>query len=271
MDWMARHPLRALEHSDDWQHVLAVMTWFLAHPRPGLYVRQLDIPGVDTKFVEARKGLLAELLDRVLSPTAIDLTAKGARNFDERYGLRTKPAVIRFRILDERLFIAGMSDIATPAAEFARLHLPVERVFITENETNGLAFPDAPRSIVIFGLGYGLERLSEIEWLRSKSIYYWGDIDTHGFAILDRLRGGFPRVRSFLMDLDTLMAHRHQWVQEREEEHHEGPLDRLTADERSVYEALAFDRLGRRVRLEQERISYQHLVQALQSGGADGG
>jgi hypothetical protein len=35
-------------------------------------------------------------------------------------------------------------------------------VLVTENEINGLAFPDVTGGIVIFGLGYGLDRLSEI-------------------------------------------------------------------------------------------------------------
>lgn len=42
----------------------------------------------------------------------------------------------------------------------------------------------------------------------------WGDIDTHGFAILDRLRRHFPQVRSMLMDRATLLAHEGQWVTE---------------------------------------------------------
>ena len=81
-----------------------------------------------------------------------------------------------------------MTDLAVPAREFAALDLPVERVFITENEINGLAFPAVPGSMVIFGLGYGLDRLSEVGWLHRRDLYYWGDIDTYGFHILDRLR-----------------------------------------------------------------------------------
>ena len=41
-----------------------------------------------------------------------------------------------------------------------------------------------------------------------------GDIDTHGFAILDRLRAWLPQTRSVLMDRDTLLAHRDRWVTE---------------------------------------------------------
>jgi hypothetical protein len=43
----------------------------------------------------------------------------------------------------------GNYAIAMSAHESA----PLERVFITENEINGLAFPDVPGSLVIFGLG----------------------------------------------------------------------------------------------------------------------
>jgi hypothetical protein len=262
-DWVARKPLTVLDQAAEWERVLAVLRWFRAHPRSGLYLRQLDIAGVDSKFIEARKGLLAELLDRILPAEAVDEAATGARSFERRYGLRTKPAQIRFRLLDERLRIAGLADLAVPAAEFAALSLPVERVFVTENEVNGLAFPAVPRSLVVFGLGYGVDRLGEIGWLRRAALHYWGDIDTHGFAMLDRLRGALPDARSFLMDRETLLAHRDLWG--REPEPHPGPLDRLDPAERALFDELRRDALGERVRLEQERISFGRVEQALQA------
>jgi hypothetical protein len=110
-------------------------------------------------------------------------------------------------------------------------------------------------------LGYGLDRLSEVPWWTDRDIYYWGDIDTHGFAIVDRLREALPRARSLLMDRDTLMAHRALWGAEPEP--HLGALCRLTEPERALFEDLRQDRLGPRVRLEQERISYSWLRDAL--------
>jgi hypothetical protein len=89
-DWLARYPLTVLEHAAHWGEVLAVLDWFTAHPRPGLYLRQLDIPGVDTKFIETHRALLSELLDLVLPEAAVDRTAVGARAFNERYGLRSE-------------------------------------------------------------------------------------------------------------------------------------------------------------------------------------
>src|ERR1039457_3468233 len=123
--WLALRPLTALEYAADWDRVLAVLLWFRGHPRCGLYLRQLDIAGVDTKFIEARKPLLAELLDIVLPPEAIDVTA-GQRSFEQRYGLASKPSQVRFRILDPRLSVQGLTDLAVPAREFASLDLQVE-------------------------------------------------------------------------------------------------------------------------------------------------
>jgi hypothetical protein len=253
-EWLSLRPLALLEHLDDWQRVLAVLQWFSAHPNSGLYLRQADIPGVDTKFIEGRQGLLTELLDRILAPLP-------ARNFEQRYGLLSKPAMLRFRILDSRFAIDGLTDLTVPLSQFARLNLPVERIFITENETNGLAFPDVPGSIVIFGLGYGVQMLRDIAWLREKQLWYWGDIDTHGFAILDRLRAGFPQTRSLLMDRPTLLAHRELWG--REPETFDGIVTRLNVAEMALFEDLREDRLGYAVRLEQELISFSWFQQRL--------
>ena len=264
--WIERKPMVLLEHADDWEKVLATLAWFRAHPRPGIFLRQLDIAGVDTKFIETRKGLLMELLDIVLPPENVDPLAK--RHFEGRYGLLSKPPLVRFRILDAAHRIGGLSDITVPATQFAALRPAWKRVFITENEINGLAFPDLPDAAVVFGLGYALDRLTDVGWLRDRPLYYWGDIDTHGFAILDRLRASFPTVSSLLMDRETLTEHRSLWVQE--EARHAGPLVRLNADEQDVFKALVSDQLGDRVRLEQERIGFGWATRALEALGHAG-
>jgi hypothetical protein len=262
-EWLARYPLAVLEHEAEWQRILTVLAWFRDHPRPGLYLRQLEIPGVDSKFIETHKGLLTELLDVVLPAEAIAAESVGARQFELRYGILPKPPLVRFRVLDPALHLGPLSDVATPPAQFARLELPVERVFITENDVNGLAFPPTPKSLVIFGLGYGLERLGDVTWLRDKKVFYWGDIDTHGFAMLDRLRASLPATASILMDRETLIAHRPLWSHEKAP--HDGDLSRLTEAERDLYNELKADTLGPGVRLEQERIAYGWVKHALAS------
>lgn len=261
--WLARRPLAALDHLDDWPRLHAILRYFQQHPRPGVYLRQLDIPGVDTKFIETRRRLLSELLDAVLPDSSIDPTAVGARGFNQRYGIKNRPALLRFRILDPALRFRGLSDLSVPAAEFAGLELAIDTIFITENEINGLVFPDHPRAIVIFGLGYGLDRLAGINWLRRLHCWYWGDIDTHGFAILNRLRHYLPETRSFLMDRATLDAHRDLWGQEPEDRRFRGNLERLDPAEQALYCTLRDDRLSLRLRLEQEHVRFTWLKRFL--------
>jgi hypothetical protein len=264
--WVSRRPLKALELADRWERLLAVVAWLQAHPRPGLYLRQVDAPGVDSKFIEAHRGVLTEMLDAALSPDAVDDRASGTAQFARRFGFLDKPVRIRFRLLDPALpslpGCGGLPDITLDAASFAALALPVERVFITENETNFLAFPEVARAIVVFGAGYGWEAVAHAAWLHRCRLFYWGDIDTHGFAILDQLRGYFPHVASFLMDRETLLAHRLHWGEEPDPARHE--LVRLTPEEAAVYDDLGFDRHQPRLRLEQERVGFGWLCDRLE-------
>jgi len=260
--WLARRPFTVLDHAADWERILAILGWFRDHPDSGLYVRQIDIAGVDTKFIEARKGLLSELLDLVLVRAEGDAPPAGLKNFEPRYGLRAKPPLIRFRILDLRLAIRGLTDISVPPHELAALAPPVRRVFVTENEINGLAFPPVADALVIFGLGYGIDLLAGLDWMKRLAVHYWGDIDTHGFAMLDRFRAAFPSAASLLMDRETLLAHRAQWGEEAVQ--HPGPLARLDPAEQALFADLLSDRLGERVRLEQERIAFGRVECALQ-------
>ena len=258
--WLTRRPLRSLELADDWSRLLDIVAWLQNHTRPGIYLRQLDLPGVHSKLIEGRRGVLGELFDRVLPPEAIDATATGVSGFCRRYGFLDKPSRVRFRLLDPNirlLPVAADPDITLTQAAFASLDLPVAKVFITENEINFLAFPDVPDAMVIFGAGYGFDHLAAASWLQQKAIYYWGDIDTHGFAILHQLRGFFPHVVSFLMDQQTLLDHRSLWGVEAKPE--TGALARLTFEETILYEQLRQNHWGDRLRLEQERIGFEFL------------
>lgn len=103
--------------------------------------------------------------------------------------------------------------------------------------------------------------LANAEWIRECEIYYWGDIDTHGFAILNQLRARFPDAHSLLMDRETLMAHQSLWTREPSPERRD--LARLTSAEGALYDDLRDNRLGAGVRLEQERIAFGGLRSAL--------
>jgi hypothetical protein len=114
---------------------------------------------------------------------------------------------------------------------------------------------------VLFGQGYALERLGEVPWLATRRVFYWGDLDTHGFAMLDRFRGLFPHAGSLMMDRETLLAHRLMWVEEQKPSTEW--LTRLTGAESALYRELQRGTHGERVRLEQERISFTWVRRAL--------
>jgi hypothetical protein len=272
LSWVAKRPLTALELFDAWPRLLSVVAWLQAHPRPGIYLRQVDLPGVDSKFIEAHRSVLSELFDLALPAGEVDASATGLAGFCRRYGFRDKPLRIRFRLLDAAL-LPGMDrccpaldagadpDITLTQAAFEGLNLPLQRVFITENEVNFLSFPPTPGSMVIFGAGYGFEALAGAAWLHCCELHYWGDIDTHGFAILDQLRVHFPHAWSLLMDRATLLVHAQQWGDEPQPLLRD--LPRLTPDEALVFNDLRDNRLRVGVRLEQERIGFACLQAAL--------
>jgi hypothetical protein len=278
--WALRRPLKLVELGADALTAARVALWLQDNPRPGVFVRQLSLPGVHTKFVENHRRVIDELVETLALRTASgvdDDDAGGApfpdvqaqpgsllgqpaartpaARFAARHGFLHPPELVRFRLLDPgSLLLGGARDITVTAEAFNTLELPVASVLITENLVNFLALPDQPGTVAIYGGGYGFSSLRDAAWLRDCEILYWGDLDTHGFRILDQLRAVHPHVVSLLMDEATLLAHRDVWGTEPSPS--KAPLGRLTAEESALYTALANDAFGASIRLEQELISW---------------
>jgi hypothetical protein len=263
--YLERYPVQALSHADEWCRMVDVAMWVMRHPRPRVYTRQMDLSGVDTKFVERNKEVLGKLLDLALPPHAIDDRFSGSAKFSPRYGFLTPPNLVRFRLpLGCAAFPSCVSDVSIPFDEFAGIDMgcpKLTKALVVENLINFLSIPRTDDAIFIWGAGYSFEEMSRAQWMKCLEIYYWGDIDTHGFAILSQFRGYFPQARSFLMDRETLMRHKDMWVDEPRPVAHD--LKNLTEQESGVYDALRRNTLGMRVRLEQERLSYAWVERAL--------
>ena len=252
--WVTRRPMQLLRLADRWDKLLATVRWIDERQSPGMYLRQLDLPGVDTKFIERHRGVLAELLDLQLAPDRIDADAA---DFAGRYRFRRKPGYVRFRWPG----LCGFSELSVRTDEFAAPPSGASRTYVVENEITYLAFPLPGDAVVIFGGGYAVDVLEPLGWLTDLDLVYWGDIDTHGFAILNRLRHRFGHARSMLMDRATLLEHRGQWVTEPRPT--AAALDLLDAEETELYRDLVEGALGPSVRLEQERIRFAAIEQAL--------
>ena len=170
-----------------------------------------------------------------------------------------KPGFVRFRCSG----LNGFSELSVRAEEFQAPPPGVTRAYVVENEITYLAFPCPRGSMVIWGHGYAVPVLEPLVWLRDLELIYWGDIDTHGLAILNRLRHRFPSARSMLMDRSTLLTHRDQWVVE--DKPTDARLDKLDAEESALYADLVSGLLGPSVRLEQERIRFAAITEHLRA------
>ncbi|MGF9648720.1 DUF2220 domain-containing protein [Pseudarthrobacter oxydans] len=173
-------------------------------------------------------------------------------------GLADKPDLVRVRFLDPVLSPGGLSDLAAPVTELADMDLSPEVVYVFENLESVLAMPPLSGAAVVHGSGYAVDRLARIPWIRDRGVVYWGDLDSHGFGILNRLRAQGIAVSTVLMDLDTLEAFKDLWGHEPKPA--VGTMQHLLPEELAVVEQLAV--LGN-VRLEQERIDWKTALAAL--------
>ena len=259
--WMTAHPMRVLGLRDCWPQLVGTVRWIADCRQRDMYLRQVDVPGSDTKFIEQHRGILADLLDLQLDGQ-LDPAIRRT-DFAGRYGFRRKPEYVRFRLPGSAVSpgFGQFSELTVRAAELTAAPPEVTAAYVAENEITYLAFPVPEHAMVIFGGGYAVSALERLSWLAGTRLVYWGDIDTHGFAILNRLRRRFPHASSMLMDRATLLAHRSQWVTEPSPT--DAALDLLAPDEASLYRDLADGTLGPSVRLEQERVRFSALEQAL--------
>jgi hypothetical protein len=242
----------------DFERLRALITWIERHPCSGYYPRQLPIAGMDTKWLDAnRRSLVVDLLQAVRGDAR-------ERDFYRVCGLSRPVQRLRMRVLCPMLreATAGLRDIEAPLDELASLVIRPRCVLIVENLETGIALPDLPGVVAFMKLGFGVSVLGTLAWLRDAPVVYWGDLDTHGFAILDQARRALPQLRSVLMDEQTLLSHRELWVAE-SSPHPALELTHLAPEERAVYANLRGDTWGRGVRLEQERISWPAALEAV--------
>lgn len=246
-DWIYKYPIKVIEN--DWESLLKVCKYFKAIPQPHLYIRELPIQ-VHTKFIENNKGIIRELLDIIIAEH-INVDEK---QFESRFNLKYDETLVRFRILDEAIsqqLFRGIDDISIPISEFQHFSPPIQTVYVVENKINMLAFPIKRDSIVIWGHGFGVDIMKNVEWLKTKKIYYWGDLDAYGFQILSEIRTHFEQVESFMMDRQTfdLFYEGNKGT----ETNVEKDLC-LTSEESEMFKYLKENNL----RLEQEKIPHEY-------------
>lgn len=241
------------DDDDEFERVIVVGRWLLAHYPANCFVREIPVEGVDTKWLERHRRVVTVI---VTSESKHFFTAP---NLFEAWGFKKVPSTVRVR--HAHCFISEI-----PAEDLVQLPASIlvkrkpKAVVIVENLQTGLSI-DVPEDIPIFmGLGFGLEALKDVHWLKNVPIFYFGDLDVHGLAILSALREQFKQAKSFLMDSETF----EKWERFAIEDPTKNipfVLPNLGDNERDLFERLVTNRL----RLEQERIPLRVINQAIQS------
>ncbi len=189
-----------IKHQEIWKDVIKVLLYFRDMNTKGLYSREIPLE-VSTKFMERNQPLLISLIDEILPDERINKTED---NLMLRYGLK-RDSAFRFRVITDPASkeLNPFCDIAVLPEELACWKPSSSHILIIENKLSFLKFPRKNDLVKIWGSGKSVSLLKPSKWLQNKKVYYWGDMDPHGFEILSMLREFLPRCISICMDVDT--------------------------------------------------------------------
>lgn len=226
---------------EEFGHLLALLDWRRGCPDP---VRARDVPliGVGSKWVENRIGLIEPVL------AACGLTRDGSDRFERCGLLRGSGARLPIRFHPGDFPVLDLDCDPTSLIGWPER---VHTLLVLENEAPFRTLLPRPGYALAWGCGHAaratLPGLPAASGLR---LIYWGDCDSHGYAILDALRADLPRIRSVGMGLDTVLAWQDRVIPEAPSERVTTGMPRLTNAEAAARSLL----LDRRGRLEQERV-----------------
>ncbi|WP_454855151.1 Wadjet anti-phage system protein JetD domain-containing protein [Promicromonospora soli] len=238
--------------------------WLADHPDIGGWTaRQLPVPGVHSKWLEANASLLRDVSGRAV-----------------RDEVRPRLAVVHLTYADPGyLATGGRRHDAWTTGDVHDIAYAPRTVLVVENRDSRLWFPPLEDALVVEGGGRAAASLlAGVPWVRrAANIVYWGDIDSDGFAILDHFRrvmaapadDGSPGrdVSSILMDAAALRRYELLGVSTDQDGRPIPPssahLAGLSADERAAYHAVATAGPAQFRRIEQERIPGEDARAAL--------
>ncbi|GAA4383054.1 DUF3322 domain-containing protein [Agromyces bauzanensis] len=173
---------------DEFATLPDVVDWLISHPASGRRIRQLPIRGIDTKWLEGHRSVVAAVTG------------------DDSLGRLENQSLVRVRFLDPALRPGGLRDVATPGRPARRAERGAGDGLRVREPRDDAVDARAAGAVVVHGSGYAVTRLGGIPWIRDGRIVYCGELDSDGFRILDLLRATCGDVRSVLMDEATLVA-----------------------------------------------------------------
>ena len=241
-----------------WSDICLCADWLNKNQDSNIYIREIPLP-VHTKFIELNKKIIKSLTEK----------ADSEYEFEATFGLKIKPDFVRFRSLSDNILLpfseSMLNECQILLDDFSKLDESflhkIKNIFIVENEMVYLTFPRYKDSICIWGQGYKVNILNGIDWFKSKELYYFGDLDEHGFDILSTYKRYYPQIQSFCMDKNVLEEYEQFLVQGKKLEHGRIP-ENLTEAEKECFMILRSVK-SEKNRLEQERISVAYITKQL--------
>lgn len=91
--------------------------------------------------------------------------------------------------------------------------IPFEFILIIENEQCVHLLPNLNNVCVILGAGRNLKWLDNPLW-STKHLFYWGDLDSWGMAMLAQVQNYQPHTIALMMDYETLNIHQDKIITE---------------------------------------------------------
>ena len=218
----------------------------------GRPLRALALAGIDSKFMERHRALVAALLDIRFDGQASQLGLNSfldAADEGEHWLLVVplSPGLLPF------------AQQRVRARELRDAPLPANRILLIENDRCLHLLPTLPDTIAVLGSGLDLAWL-RADWLRERHLGYWGDMDTWGLRMLAHARELQPHLEPLLMNQPLFGAHAGTLAVP--EPINAGPIppDGLTGIEQTFYRHLLDQAKGR---IEQEFLPQSAVIDVL--------
>ena len=225
----------------------------------GQYLRALPLVGVDTKFLENYQVLIADVLD-VLHGDKVS----NAGGLLAWLGCLKNPSgwlTVRPLCESVKAKTGGFPVLQLPGDVLNQQELPATNILVVENMQSGLGLPPLPDTIAVFGGGKNVSWMTA-DWLKTKRVCYWGDLDTWGLSILSDVRSKLSAVTPLMMDIETLHLYEERMVIE------PAPVENcpgfLTEPEEQIFYGLKSGAF-QGSRLEQERLSPDYILDKLKA------
>lgn len=255
IQWCEKNVSLILKNRSRWGEITEYVSYLKDNPELDYSPR--EVPVADSKFYEHHRPAVKSLASEAI----------GKDFFEWELNSLWRPTL---RFLDPSLKVYGFSKISVELEELSGFILPstarVKQVVILENRASFDSIPEISGTLAIWGEGNAVQALKDIDWLKSIPLFYWGDMDLDGLAILSRFRRSFSHVKSLAMGLEDFLVFERFAVDTASQTIPDSAF--LTEEENKLREVLESRSSAKR--LEQERIPLDYVLNYLENLSASG-